>query len=79
MCDRKFFVKQIVNANLLVIEANEVSMTSFSKSLADHRAEMRDDDAVEKEKLQAKINQIDEVTKEITEWQEANTKSTNLL
>ena len=56
MCDRKFFVKNIVNANLLIIEANEVSMTSFSKSLADHKAEMRDDDAVESEKLEAKIN-----------------------
>jgi hypothetical protein len=56
MCDRKFFVKNIVNANLLIIEANEVSMTSFSKSLADHKAEMRDDDAAESEKLEAKIN-----------------------
>jgi hypothetical protein len=56
MCDRKFFVKNIVNSNLLIIEANEVSMTSFSKSLADHRAEMRDDDAVETGKLEAKVN-----------------------
>lgn len=46
----------MVNANLLIIEANEVSITSFSKSIADHKAEMRDDDTVETEKLQTKIS-----------------------
>jgi uncharacterized protein YlxW (UPF0749 family) len=78
MCDRKFFIRKMINAQLVMIQANQTCIESSQKSLADQYQAARLVKERCDEKKQQKNQEIDELKKDIQALQDGLQSKGNL-